>query len=169
MKKAITTLQDALAFQLQGLYYAETKVKEEFKTCNHHLSSVKLKSEIERYMESAESKVLKLERIFNYLMQEPLSRRNTVIIKLMDETEQMLSISDSPHIKDILMIGCIQNICAYKISSYKTSYLLAVELELDIVSDLLQDILEWELETGKALSILAIEEFNKIQQVDKPK
>jgi ferritin-like metal-binding protein YciE len=67
MKKAITTLQDALAFQLQGLYYAETKMKEEFTTCSRQLTSAKLKTEITKYVDSAESKQLKLERVFNYL------------------------------------------------------------------------------------------------------
>ncbi len=167
MKTKITTLQEALAFQLQGLHYAETRVRKEFSLCVHHLSSPKLSAEISKYMEGAEDKILKLERIFNYLMQEAVSRKNAVINDLMRETEKMLSIADSSHLKDILMIGCIQNICAYKVSSYKTAYMFSVELELDIASDLLQDILEWEIETSKVLSVLAIEEFNKIQQADK--
>ena len=167
MKTTITTLQDALAFQLQGLHYAETKVREEFSTCSHHLTSAKLKTEISKYMESSQDKILKLERIFNYLMQESVSRKNAVINELLRETEQMLSIADSPHLKDILMISCIQNICAYKVSSYKTAYLFSVELELDIAADLLQHILEWEVETANVLGILAIEEFNKIQKSDK--
>jgi ferritin-like metal-binding protein YciE len=167
MKTKITTLQEALAFQLQGLHFAEANVRREFNSCSHHLTSVKLKAEIIKYMESSEDKTLKLERIFNYLMQESMSRKNTVIINLMHETEQMLSLADSAHLKDILMISCIQNICAYKISSYKAAYLISVELELDIASDLLQDILEWEIETNKVLSVLAIEEFNKIQQPEK--
>lgn len=167
MKTTITTLQDALAFQLQGLHYAETKVREEFNSCSLHLTSSRLKEEIGKYMESSQDKILKLERIFNYLMQESVSRKNTAIIELLRETEQMLSIANSSHLKDILMISCIQNISAYKISSYKTAYLFSVELELDIVADLLQHILEWEIETGKVLGILAIEEFNKIQESDK--
>ena len=167
MKTKITTLQEALAFQLQGLYYAELKVREEFSLCSHHLTSSKLKSEINKYMESADDKILKLERIFNYLMQESMTRKNAVINNLLHETEQMLSITNSAHLKDILMIGCIQNICAYKVSSYKSAYMFSVELELDIVSDLLQHILEWEVETGKVLGVLAIEEFNKIQHADK--
>lgn len=169
MKTTINSLQNALAFQLQGLHYTETKVLEEINTCSHHLTSPKLKTEISKYMESAKDKILKLERIFNYLMQESVSRKNTVIIELLRETEQMLSIADASHLKDILMISCIQNINAYKISSYKTAYLFSVELELDIVADLLQLILEWEVETSNVLGILAIEEFNVIQDSDKVK
>jgi ferritin-like metal-binding protein YciE len=167
MKTSITTLQAALAYQLQGLSYAEKKVKEEFNTCSHHLTSGKLKNEIKKYIDFTDSKLLKLERMFNYLMQEPTTRKNDVIDTLLDETTEMLSYASSSHLKDILMISCIQNICAYKISSYKTAFMFSVELELDTVSDLIQQILEWETETGKTLGLLAIEEFNKLQRVDK--
>lgn len=161
MKKAINTLQDALAFQLRGLFYAETKVMEEFNTCRRYLTSPRVTEEISRYIHSSEDKLLKLERIFNYLMQEPVTRKNEVIDRLLGETHHMLTFASTPHLKDILMIGCVQNINAYKISAYKTAYMFAVELELDTPADLLQQILEWELETGRALSIVAVEEFNK--------
>jgi hypothetical protein len=39
---------------------------------------------------------------------------------------------------------------------------MAAELELDTVTDLLQQILEWETATGKSLSTVSISEFNKI-------
>jgi ferritin-like metal-binding protein YciE len=169
MKKAICNIQDALAFQLQGLFYTEKKASEEFNTCQHQITSKNLKSEVEKYIDSANSKVLKLERAFNYLMQETMTRKNEIVDKMIDETHHMLAHASSPYLKDILMISCIQNINAYKISSYKTAYLFAVELELDTVSDLLQQILEWELAASKALAGLAIEEFNKAPATVKAK
>jgi ferritin-like metal-binding protein YciE len=161
MKTKLCTMQDAFAFQLQGLFYTEKKVPEEFNTCRHHISSNSLRSEIEKYITSSESKILKLERIFNYLMQEPMIRKNEVIDAMMDETHHLLAQATSSHLKDILMISCIQNINAYKTARYKTAYMFAVELELDTASDLLQQILAWELATDKALAKLTIEEFNR--------
>jgi ferritin-like metal-binding protein YciE len=98
-------------------------------------------------------------------MQEPLNRKNEISTKLMDDANQMLCNTGCTHLKDIIMISCIQNINAYKISSYKTAYLFAAELELDTATDLLHQILEWEIEIGKKLSALTINEFNKIQQI----
>lgn len=163
MKKHIYTLQDALAFQLQGLYFAEKKIKRAFENCHYQITSQKLKEEINNYLLGSDDKLLKLERIFNYLMQEPELRKNKVVLKLLDDTQEMLSFTDSPHLRDILMVSCLQNINAYKISGLKIAYMFCVELELDTASDILQQILEWELETGKALSNLAIEEFNRSQ------
>ena len=164
MKTKINSLNDALAFLLQGLYFTEARLKEEFPSCCSEITSGKIRSEIEKYTESADSKMLKLERIFNYLMTEPLTRKNDVIKGLMDETHQILSATTSTHLRDILAIGCLQNVNAYKIAGYRSAYMFAVEMELDTATDLLQQILEWEIDSSKGLSALSIEEFNHAQQ-----
>ena len=161
MKTSIHTLQDTLAFQLQGLYFSEKKINTEFGLCNHEISSRALKDEIRKYIQGADDKLLKYERIFNYLMQEPDSRKNKVVVKILEETREMLSFTDSYHLRDILMVSCFQNLNAYKISCLKIAYMFALELELDTAADLLQQILESEMETSKALARIAIEEFNK--------
>lgn len=164
MKTRIKSSSDALAFLLQGLYFTETTLKETFPSCCSQVSSKRIKAEINEYTGSAENKLLKLERVFNYLMTEPMTRKNDTIRDLVAETREMLAATTSEHLKDVLTIGCVQNINAYKIANYRSAYLFAVELELDTATDQLQQILEWELATSKTLSQLAIEEFNRIQQ-----
>ena len=102
-------------------------------------------------------------------MQEPARHKNEVVVKMMDETHHLLSYASSPHLKDILMIGCIQNINAYKTAGYRNAFLFAVELELDTAADLVQQMLDWELATGKRLSALSIHEFNKLNSSLKTK
>jgi ferritin-like metal-binding protein YciE len=167
--KTINTLQDALAYQLQGMLYAERKVRDEFETCQRQISSEEVSAEIHRYVGNADSNLQKLDRIFNYLMQEPIARKNDVILKMIEETHQLLGYTFSPHLKDILMVGCIQNINAYKSASYKSAYLFAVELEMDTAADLIQQILEWEMETAKVIASLSIHEFNKVNGSTKTK
>jgi ferritin-like metal-binding protein YciE len=168
MKQNIKTLQDALTYQLQGLFYAETQVREEFSRWSRNITSRPVKSELQRYIESIDDKLLKLERIFNYLMQERLIRKNAVVDRLLEETRHMLDYAAPGHLKDILMISCIQNINAYKISSYKTAYLFSIELELDTASDMLQQIIEWELQTSTELNALSIQEFNRLDAALQP-
>jgi len=164
MKTKITSLNDALAFQLQGLYFTETRLKEEFPSCCSEITSRKIRNEIESYTGGADSKMLKLERVFNYLMTEPLSRKNPAINDLMNETHQILSATTSTHLRDILAISCLQKINAYKIAGYRSAYMFAVELELDTATDLLQQILESEIDSSRSFSALAIEEFNNAQR-----
>ncbi|HOX84247.1 MAG TPA: DUF892 family protein [Chryseolinea sp.] len=165
MKKIIHNLQDALAFQLQGLLSIEKEIDHVLKTCSQYTGSPKIKKAIHEYVASASDKVLKIDRVFNYLMEEPIYRKNEIFNKMVDETHQLLSCTASVHLKDIMLITCIQTINAKKIASYKTAYIFAAELEMDTASELLQQILEWELETEKVLASLAVEEFNKIQLV----
>lgn len=165
MNKTIKTLQDALSYELSGMLYTEDKIRHEFEACSHHITSSSVKKVIRTYIENSENVKLKLERVFNYLMIEPAPRRNEVINKLIDETQHLLTYAGSPHLKDILMIGCIRNINAYKTAAYQTSYLMAIELEMDTPADMIQQILEWEVNTGKALSSLSIHEFNHMEDL----
>ena len=162
MKAKFNTIQDALVYQLQGLLYAENKVRDQFNTCESEISSDQLKTELDKYTDQAGEKTLKLQRAFNYLMQDPQKQKNEVINKLIKETRHMLGYAIDIHLKDVLLVTCFQNINAYKTATYRTAYLFAVELGLDTVADLLQQILEWEVETGKTLNSLSIHEFNRI-------
>ena len=166
MKKNVHTLQDTLGLQLQALYYAEKKLKDEYGECSREISSENLKKTMHHYELSGDEKMHKLERIFNYLMLEPEPRKNKALIKLLEETRELLSYTDSPHLKDILMVSCLQNINALKISGLKVAYMFTLELEMDTASDLLQQLLELELETSKALAFAALEEFNKETAVE---
>ncbi len=148
MKNIIHTIEDALAFQLQGLYYSEAKILSEFKNRCPEIESELIANKIRNYSLSAIDKTLKIERIFNYLMKEPVSRKNEVIQAMIHETHLLLNSTTSSSLRDTLVIGCLQNINAYKISGYKTAYRLAEELGIDPVCDLLQQILEWEYQSA---------------------
>lgn len=162
MKKTIKTLHDALVYQLQGMLYAEDKITHEFQLCSHHITSNEVRKVIEEYLSNSNDIKLKLDRVFNYLMVEPVKRKNQVIDKMIDETQVLLSSANSPHLKNVLMIGCIKNINAYKTACYQTSYLIAVELELDTPADLIQQVLEWETDVSRSLNRLAFHEFYNV-------
>ena len=165
MNKNIKTLQDALSYELQGILYAEDKVSDELQTRCRYITSPDVKKVIQEYIENSDNVKLMLNRVFNYLMIEPAPRKNQVINKMIDETKYLLTHATSPHLKDILMIDCVKNINAYKTASYQTSYLMAVELEMDTPADLIQQVLEWELNAGRSLSRLSIREFNNIEDL----
>lgn len=164
MKTKINSLDDALTYLMQGLYYTEERLIQDIDSCCSNINSHAVKREIEKYKSSSQNKLLKLERIFNYLMKEPLSRKNEVTIKLLEETRNMLAASAGSNLRDQLAIACIQNINAYKVTTYRTAYMYAIELDLDNVADIIQQIIEWETADSKVLNDLAIECFNNSQR-----
>jgi ferritin-like metal-binding protein YciE len=167
MKAIVKSNNDALAFLLQGMYYTETTLREVLPSCLKTISSDQVKSLCDSYSASAGNKLLKLERAFNYLMTEPLTRKNDAVHYMASEMREILSATPLPHLRDMLSIGYLQNINTYKISCYRSAYLFAIELELDVVADLVEQILGWELETSHVLSQLAIDEFTRQQSTSK--
>lgn len=165
MNKTIGTLQNALTYELQGILYAEDKVKDVFQARFNDITSSNVRKIIQEHIENARIVKLMLNRVFNYLMIEPEPRKNEVINKIIGETKHLLTHTTSPHLKDVLMIDCIKNINAYKTASYQTSYLMAVELEMDTPADLIQQVLEWELSMASSLERLSISEFNNIEDL----
>jgi len=166
MKKAITKLEDALALELQSLYDGEMSLKEKIEEANRDTDCIELKEILKKYAESSDHKRLKLDRMFSYLMVEPSSQGSTIIGKLLDETVQRAKHTLSDKIKTPILISGFQQVNHFKIASYKTALQYALEVDLDTVADLLQQVIEWERKTEKALADLCVKEFNKCSVAD---
>lgn len=148
MKIPLTNLTDALVFLMRGLYDAELKLQKAIPPCSSGIESGPVKRVVDNYYDSAGNKILKLERVFNYLMAEPHGRSHEVMEKMIADTNHILRYA-SDRIRDVILLTCIQNINHYKIAGYRNALLFSVELGLDNVTDLLTDILEWETEASR--------------------
>lgn len=162
MKKKLTTLNEVLAYQLEGMYDAEKKLQYAIPICSEtiRLNTV-LKQEIKKYGELATDKRTKLKRIFSYLLVEPFGRKNKMIDTLLKDTHEMLSYASTDHLRETILIACIQSINHYKIAGYRTALAFAIELNLETVADLLHEILQWEKETDSALTQISIKELKE--------
>lgn len=157
-RKSLTTLHDALAYQLSAMYDAEVKLKENISDFQQASRYPLLREEFENYAEQTSNKITKLERIFNYLMEEPAGRKNEVIDKLLEETQRIIRHTGADTLRDIMLTSCMQSINYYKIGAYSSARILALEMEIDTVSDLLDDILSWEKQMRRKLDQLVMEE-----------
>jgi len=161
MKPKVNNLNDALAYQLEGMYYVEKKLQKALPDCINHATSRALKGQIKKYLDSAHDKRVKLKRIFSYLLTGPFDSKNKVIEKLMAEESKILKYTNNSELKDALLIGNLQSINHYKISVYGTAKAFALILELQKVVDLLQEVLDWEKEANQALTKIALKEVNE--------
>ncbi|HLT81576.1 MAG TPA: DUF892 family protein [Cyclobacteriaceae bacterium] len=146
---SLTNLTDALIFLLKGLYDAERKLQKAIPPCADGIQAEPVKRVVDNYYESSGNKILKLERVFNYLMTEPHGRSHDVMEKMIAHTNQILRYAANDRMRDVILLTCIQNINYYKIAAYRNALLFSVEIGLDNVSDLLTDILEWETEASR--------------------
>jgi ferritin-like metal-binding protein YciE len=158
-KKYLTTLNDALAFQLSSMYDAEHKLRLQIPLCYPHTSFIHLQNEMVKYTEQSSNKITKLERIFNYLMEEPTGNPNGVVDKMMEEINEVMKHATSPRLRDVMLTSSLLALNHYKMGVYSCAQVVALELEIETVSDLLSEIVHWEKETNKMLSKIALEEI----------
>lgn len=149
MKISLTNLTDALVFLLKGMYDAELKLQKAIPPCSKGITSDTIKQVVDNYYESAGNKILKLERVFNYLMDEPQGRTHEVMDRMIADTHHVLRYAANDRMRDVILLTCIQNINHYKIAGYRNALLFSVELGLDNATDLLTDILEWETQASR--------------------
>lgn len=158
MKQPLTDLNDALTFLLKGLYDAELKLQKAIPPCSRGIASAPLRTEVEKYYASSNDKLLKLHRVFSYLMTEPEGRKNEVMKKMIDDTKYVLKQASNDHIRDVVLATCIENINHYKIAGYRSALSFAIATGLDNVADLLSEILEWEREASRSFARIDLSE-----------
>ncbi len=159
--KKLSNLNEVLAFHLEGLYDAEKKLQHAIPACIEGVELNVLKDAINKYGEQAAEKRTKLKRIFGYLLVEPFKRKNTVIDTMLKDTHQMLEYAASDTLRHAVLLACFQSINHYKMAGYNSALAFAIVLNLDTVSDLLHEILEWEKETITVLAKIVFEELHK--------
>ena len=157
-RKQFNTLNDALAFQLSSMYDAEKKIQQGMAQFCDYTNFIHLQNEIEKYIEQSSNKITKLERIFNYLMEEPAGNTNNIVGMMLDEIATNVKNANSPRLRDLMLTSSLLAMNHYKLGIYSCAEVIALELEVETVSDLLREILTWERETGKSLSRIAMEE-----------
>jgi ferritin-like metal-binding protein YciE len=157
-RKPFNTLNDALAFQLSSMYDAEQRIRQEMAHFCDYSNFIHLQNEIEKYIEQSSNKIIKLERIFNYLMEEPGGNSNNIVASILTEIESNVKNASSPRLRDLMLTSSFLAMNQYKLGIYSCALVISLELEVETVSDLLKEIVNWEKETSKSLSKLAMEE-----------
>lgn len=155
MKSRITNLNQALTYQLEGMYDAEKKLMKYLPACMKRTPSRALKGELKGYIESARDKRIKLKRIFSYLLTGPYGRKNKVMDSQIGDIKDMQKLVSTPELQDAMLLSSIQNICHSKIAAYGTAKAWAEELDIKPVVNLLNEVLEWEKESNAAMTAIA--------------
>jgi ferritin-like metal-binding protein YciE len=159
--KTITTLDEALALELENLRRSEKRLIEQLPKIEQLIQSKQLRNTIVRYKESCDPKILKIDRVLSYLHREPGFCHTDTIDELIHESLDRLKFAQDPEVQEQMLINCIERIITYKTCVYEASLRYAEELELDVAADLLVEIIQWERKIKKELTELSFHEFSK--------
>jgi len=160
MKNPLTSLHEALAYELEGLYDAEKRLQKAMPILSHKVTIPALQAEITHYGEQASDKRTKLKRAFSYLGIGPFGRKNRIMHDFLKELSELCENTAADRIRDAMAIAGLKNISQYKVADYSTALGFSIALELDTVSDLLHEIITWEKKTTDAIEELRMAQLS---------
>ncbi len=159
--KTLVTLNDALFFQLQGLYDADQKIQNAMPDFTESASSPELKTLLTKYQRHAGYAQNKLTWVYEYLDRRLKSRTNKVIGDLIEEVLSMTAHASTEEVLDATLIGYVHIISHYKIAAYGTCRAFAYELRLHNIYDIFNDLLASEKNLDEEFTQLANEQLNE--------
>jgi ferritin-like metal-binding protein YciE len=162
MKTSLRTLNEVLTFQLEGMYDAEKRIQKELPKWTSLLESADAAEIVSRYIENATANRLKLKRIFGYLLTGPFNRRNSPVEHMLAEGSEIARLTGKGNYRDILILSGLEGLHQYKVTCYHTALRIALQIELNKVSEMLEDMIFMEMESGQEMSDFISREVTEI-------
>lgn len=160
MPKAPKTLDELFHDTLKDIYFAEKKILATLPKMAKAAQSEDLKSAFDDHRDQTEGHVERLDRIFAMIEKKAQGKTCPAIIGITDEGAEIISEYKGSPALDAGLLAAAQAVEHYEISRYGTLRTWAEELGLDEAASLLQETLDEEVETDKALTEIAKSAIN---------
>jgi ferritin-like metal-binding protein YciE len=155
MTKPPKTLDDLFHDTLKDIYFAEKKILATLPKMAKAAQNRELKAAFEKHRVETEGQVARLEQVFAIIKKKAQGKTCDAIIGITDEgAEIMQDYKGSPAL-DAGLLAAAQAVEHYEISRYGTLRTWAGELGLDEAVPLLQETLNEEEATDRALTKIA--------------
>lgn len=141
--------------QLRDIYNAETAIVKNMPKMVEAAKSKELKDAFKKHLTETKGQKDRLEKVFSLLGADPEGEECEAIKGLLEESEEVIKHRYPPFVEDAALIGAAQKIEHYEIATYGTLRTFAHHLGLEEVESNLQEILDEEGKTNKALTKLA--------------
>jgi ferritin-like metal-binding protein YciE len=140
---------------LRDIYFAEKKILVTLPKMAKAAHSKELKAAFEKHLTETEGQVKRLEQVFAIIEKKPQGKTCAAIVGIAEEgAEIMQEYKGSPAL-DAGLLAAAQAVEHYEISRYGTLRTWAEELGLQNAASLLQQTLDQEEATDKALTQIA--------------
>lgn len=150
----LQTLRDLFVEQLQDLYSAETQLVQALPKMASAASHEELRDAFEQHLAETREHVTRLERILGELGSTPGTETCKGMQGLIAEGEEVLSMQGEPSVIDAALIAAAQRVEHYEIAAYGCLRTYAQLLGNSEADRLLEQTLQEEEATDKALTAL---------------
>ena len=151
----INSLRDVFIQELRDLYSAETQLVDALPRMAEAASDRGLRNAFEKHLEETRGHISRLDRIFTGIGEDSGGEKCEAMKGLVSEGKDYISAEGDPESRDAGLIASAQKVEHYEIAGYGTVRTLARHLGENVAAELLQQTLDEEGNTDKALTGLA--------------
>jgi ferritin-like metal-binding protein YciE len=151
----LSTLEDLLVEELKDLYSAENQLLKALPKMAKAATSKALKAGFEKHLKQTEGHVERLEQVCETLDVSPKGKKCKAMEGLIEEGADVIEEDAEAEVKDAALIAAAQKVEHYEIAGYGCVRTYAELLGNSKAAKLLQQTLDEEADTDKALTKLA--------------
>src|SRR3954452_9077351 len=155
MAKEPKKLDELFHDTLKDIYFAEKKILATLPKMAKAADSEELKAAFEKHHGETEGQIGRLEQVFAAIDKRPQGKTCAAIVGITDEGAEIMQEYKGWPALDAGLLASAQAVEHYEITRYGTLRTWAEELGLDDAASLLQETLEEEEATDKALTEIA--------------
>ncbi len=158
--KDIKTMDDLFVHTLRDIYYAENQIVKALPEMIDKATDEDLKNGFEKHLQETEMQIDRLEQVFKLHGVEVRGVNCPAIDGILEEADEVTGEIDDDRVLDAALIAAGQAVEHYEITRYGTLIAWAKQLGRDDCAALLDQNLQEELKTDKALTALAENHVN---------
>ena len=151
----LSSLEDLLVEELKDLYRAENQLLKAIPKMAKAATSKELKAGFEKHLKQTQGHVDRLEQVCELMDVSPKGKKCKAMEGLIEEGAEVIEEDAEPEVKDAALIAAAQRVEHYEIAGYGCVRTYAKLLGNDKAAKLLQQTLDEEGDTDKALTKLA--------------
>jgi ferritin-like metal-binding protein YciE len=155
MAKEPKTLDELFHDTLKDIYFAEKKILSSLPKLAKAAQNEDLRAAFRKHERETQGQVKRLDSVFQLIGKKPQGKKCPAIVGLSDEAQEIMKDYKGSPALDAGLLSAAQAVEHYEISRYGTLRTWAEELGLDEAVSLLEQTLEEEKATDKALTELA--------------
>ena len=148
-------LQELFLAQLKDMYDAEQRITRALPKMARAASSEELGTAFEEHLEQTQEHVKRLERVFQLIGESPSKKTCKAMVGLLEEGEEIMKEDAPESVRDAGIISAAQKVEHYEMATYGCLRDWAQLLGLSEAADVLQETLDEEGETDRALTEIA--------------
>ncbi|MBB3236571.1 ferritin-like domain-containing protein [Phyllobacterium endophyticum] len=158
--KDIKTMDDLFVHTLRDIYYAENQIVKALPEMIDKASDQELRNGFEKHLQETEVQIERLEQVFKLHGVNVAGVNCPAIDGILEEADEVSGEVDDDQVLDAALIAAGQAVEHYEITRYGTLVAWAKQLGRNDCAALLEQNLQEELKTDKALTALAESHVN---------